>query len=397
MGNCYCLKNSPFQNKSVFDLEDNCNSKEVANPLNESYPEYETNAQKKGNSSLRDISKTKISQNENIKYTSDNNYNNKGIESYVDKKKPATEYLGFTKDEQANKKIAGDKLEDTSDKMNNLDTITSLYNGTQQHSSDKNKVIASKDNEKNNNKSCNKSAIGEVNENMNGNNSIDTNSNNNKNINSEMILKTASMKRNPSLSKRLTEILKLKDISKNLKDKGNSINILLLGDKCVGKTSIVYQYISNKFDQYYIQTIIKEEFTKIIPVNGKKYNINFTVTSGVREYQEDYTNLYKVSDFFVVCYDITSSASFDKAKEIITKEIIPYVFLYNDGYANVILVGNKCDLKERAVDHQKVKEYCDKYSIDLYETSAKLKTNIAKIFNKIVCVYDEAIYGNVKE
>jgi GTPase SAR1 family protein len=102
--------------------------------------------------------------------------------------------------------------------------------------------------------------------------------------------------------------------------------VVLLGDKFVGKTSIIYQLISNKFDQYYIQTMIQEEFTKVIVVNYKKFNINFTVTSGVREYQVNYTSLYKITDFFVVCYDVTNSASFEKAKELITNEIIPYVF-----------------------------------------------------------------------
>jgi GTPase SAR1 family protein len=67
------------------------------------------------------------------------------------------------------------------------------------------------------------------------------------------------------------------------------------------------------------------------------------------------------------------------------------VFLYNERFANIILLGNKCDLKDKAVDQQKIKEYCKKYKIDYYETSAKMKTNITKVFNKIAEIYDEAV------
>lgn len=197
---------------------------------------------------------------------------------------------------------------------------------------------------------------------------------------------------NPTIVTKLTDAMRLKDISNSINgDKRKYINVILLGDKCVGKTSIVYQFISNKFDQYYIQTIMKEEFSKVIDVNGKKFNINFIVTAGVPEYQEDYTNWYKVSDFFLVCYEISNVASFEKAKEIISNKILPYVFLHNDRFANIVLLGNKCDLRDKAVDHIKVNEYCKKYNIYYIETSAKTKTNIAKIFNKIAEVYDEAI------
>ncbi len=286
-----------------------------------------------------------------------------------------------------------EKFEDTLEKVNNYDTISSIIDVNQQQKQQLNGMnkINPQEADKTNNSSSNKMGYQNTEKNS-------TNMNGNYKVNNDNILNNSSEivinNHRPSLkSLRLTENLKLKDITKNLKDKGNSINVVLLGDKCVGKTSIIYEFISNKFDQYYIQTIIKEEFTKVIPVNGKKYNINFTVTSGVREYQEDYTSLYKISDFFVVCYDVTNIASFEKAMEIIMNEILPYVFLYNKSYSNIILVGNKCDIKERTVDQLKVKEFCEKHFIDFYETSAKLKTNISKIFRRIVDVYDEAICG----
>ncbi len=353
MGTCNCFKISNQQRS----LRDNDFFVEEANQSQSIYlNKSETYESNKINNNKESSSKDYIQKfsPRGVNNPTQNNIK-KGISNNVKKDSEFSETASNEKlSKHLNeKKISSGKLEDTTDK-DNFETFTRLQKITMMNQLQ----------EKNNNYN-----IKEI----------------------EVPLKNNSLVKNQTLNKRLTEILKLKDLSKKLRDKNNSINIVLLGDKCVGKTSIVYQFISNKFDQYYIQTIIKEEFTKGISVNGKKYNLNFTVTSGVREYQEDYTNLYKISDFFVVCYDITNYASFEKAKEIITEQIISYAFLYNERYANIVLLGNKSDLKERTVDQTKVNDFCQKYKIDFYETSAKLKTNIVKVFNRIVDVFDEAI------
>jgi len=193
----------------------------------------------------------------------------------------------------------------------------------------------------------------------------------------------------PILTK-LTNIVNSKKLRKIEKNK-STINIVLLGERCVGKTSIIFQYTSNKFDQYYITTIYKEDFTKTISLANKKYNLYFTVTSGDPQYQGDYTNIYKTCDFFVLVFDISMTQSFEKIKEILKNDIIQYVDLYKENYSNVIVVGNKCDLKSRKVSFEEASEYCKRYCIDYFEVSAKNNLNLGKVFNKITEVYDESI------
>ncbi len=190
---------------------------------------------------------------------------------------------------------------------------------------------------------------------------------------------------------KLKDMLKFRKINKEISRNKNTINIIFLGDKCTGKTSIVYQYMSNKFDQYYIQTIAREEFSKNIKFEGKTYKINLIVTSGVPQYQEDYSKLYETSDFFVVCFDQTLPKTFDKAKEIIKTEIVQYLFLMQENFANVILIANKADSKEKKVSMVEINKFCEKYKIQLFETSAKSKLNIQNAFNKIIEVYDKII------
>jgi small GTP-binding protein len=209
---------------------------------------------------------------------------------------------------------------------------------------------------------------------------INTDNNNNNNINL-----------NP-LNRNLTDILALKKIRKERTGQKSIINIVFLGDKCVGKTSLVFQYTTSKFDQYYIQTIAQEEFSKNVKIEGKNYSLNIIVTSGVPQYQEDYSQLYSEADFLVVCFDLTQLKSFEKAKEIIKNEVKSYIFLMQDNFANVVLIGNKSDLiRERKVIGNDISQFCKKYKIQFFETSAKTKVNVQGIFNKMIEVYDQVI------
>ncbi len=202
--------------------------------------------------------------------------------------------------------------------------------------------------------------------------------------------KKDSKRINIKINKKLTELIKLKDNSKINKDK-KTINIVLLGDRCVGKTSIIFQYTSNKFDQYYITTIFKEDFRKPISVGNRNYTLYFTVTSGDPQYQGDYSNIYKTCDFFILVFDVSIPQSYEKIKEILNKEILQYVKLFNDNYPNVIVVANKCDLKNRKISTEEANQFCNKYSFDYHEVSAKNNINIGKIFSNIAETYDEVI------
>lgn len=214
--------------------------------------------------------------------------------------------------------------------------------------------------------------------------------NNFKEENLETCEKKDSKRTGTKIVPRLTELIKIKDISKINKDK-KTINVVLLGDRCVGKTSIIFQYTSNKFDQYYITTIFKEDFRKPISVGNKNYSLYFTVTSGDPQYQGDYTNIFKTCDFFILVFDVSLPQSYEKIKEILNKEILQYVKLFKDNYANVLVVANKCDLKNRKISSEEANEFCNKYCFDYHEVSAKNNLNIGKIFSNIAEVYDDVI------
>ncbi len=217
-------------------------------------------------------------------------------------------------------------------------------------------------------------------------NNINYKHNSNNNVNHES---------NKLLNLSLSEILISNKLAKDTLRPKNSINIVFLGDKCTGKTCLAIQYTASKFDHYYIQTIAREEYSKSIKSGGKDYSLNLVVTSGVPQYQEDYTQFYSEADFFIICFDLTQPESFEKAKKIIHDEIKTYATLMKENFANMVLLGNKADLSlERKVSNANVSEFCVKYKIQFYEVSAKTKHNVQTVFKKIVEVFEEIIYCN---
>ena len=135
---------------------------------------------------------------------------------------------------------------------------------------------------------------------------------------------------------------KILEKKKNKKE----INLIILGDKNIGKSCFVIKFVENIFEKLYIPTINLEIKKKVVSYNTHQYQLNFIVTSG-NDYKEDYENYYNEADFFLVFYDITNEKSFEILKKLIQNKINKFYFEYINGTPNILLVGNKIDIREK--------------------------------------------------
>ncbi len=220
---------------------------------------------------------------------------------------------------------------------------------------------------------------------------IDKNINNdNSPVNAEKQTNNNSHLSNNTMSKKNSQNLK-KEIVKKKKNK-NEINIVFLGDTNTGKSCFVIKFVENIFEKIYIPTLGSEIKKKIVSYNTHKYQLNFIVTSG-NDYKDDYTDFYNNADFFLVFYDITIQKSFDNVKEIIQKEILPYLYIYKDGVSNIILIGNKIDIEnERKVKIEDVENYCKENKFIFFEISIKTNKNINQMMNTLLKSFDQISY-----
>ncbi len=179
------------------------------------------------------------------------------------------------------------------------------------------------------------------------------------------------------------------DRSPSKVEQRNYINIVLCGEPGVGKSSFVIMYCQGKYETFYVPTIQIERATKKIKYNDKQYDLNFTVTSGNKEFQEDYSDTYKNVDFFLMFYDITSRKTYEKIKTNI-QDNLQYYFRYKDKSVNLILVGNKCEEnKKREVTTDEALKFCAKNNISFFEINVKSSLNIMKVIHKILETFDD--------
>ena len=166
------------------------------------------------------------------------------------------------------------------------------------------------------------------------------------------------------------------------------INIVLIGEKQSGKSSFVIKLAENRFENLYIPTVFIETISKVMTYNNKRYVLNFDVTPGEQEYQQDYSTLYAKSNFIFLFYDVTNLGSFLRAKKFIKKELKNKVIMYSHNFSNIFIIGNKIDSTPFIESSTQIRSYCEKHQLEFFEISVKTNAGIGYMMNKLLAIFD---------
>ncbi|XP_014908067.1 ras-related protein Rab-3B isoform X2 [Poecilia latipinna] len=103
-------------------------------------------------------------------------------------------------------------------------------------------------------------------------------------------------------------------------------------------------------------------------------------TAGQERYRTITTAYYRGAMGFILMYDITNEESFNAVQDWATQ-----IKTYSWDNAQVIMVGNKCDMDvERVVPPEKGKHLADQLGFEYYEASAKENINVRQVFERLV-------------
>ena len=171
-------------------------------------------------------------------------------------------------------------------------------------------------------------------------------------------------------------------------DMMNKIKIIVVGNSCTGKTSLLERYVNNTFTTKE-STIGGAYKKKRIVHNGIDIVLNLWDTAGQEKYRSIVRIYYRGTMGCLLVFDITNRQSFDDAKKWITE-----IRNHTGESTGVVLVGNKADLDEmRKVSVEEATKYAESENIIYYETSAKTNDGVNGVFEYIV----SSIYNRIEQ
>ncbi|KAF8672809.1 hypothetical protein AX14_005513 [Amanita brunnescens Koide BX004] len=156
--------------------------------------------------------------------------------------------------------------------------------------------------------------------------------------------------------------------------------LVLLGESAVGKSSLVLRFVKDQFDDYRESTIGAAFLTQTVTLEDQT-TVKFEIwdTAGQERYKSLAPMYYRNANCAVVVYDITQTASLEKARTWIRelqKQADPSIV--------IALCGNKLDLAaRRQVTQEEAKKYAEEEGLMWMETSAKTGEGVAEVFTAI--------------
>ncbi|XP_032125826.1 ras-related protein Rab-24 isoform X1 [Sapajus apella] len=161
------------------------------------------------------------------------------------------------------------------------------------------------------------------------------------------------------------------------------VKVVMLGKEYVGKTSLVERYVHDRFLVGPYQNTIGAAFVaKVMSVGDRTVTLGIWDTAGSERYEAMSRIYYRGAKAAIVCYDLTDSSSFERAKFWV-KELRSL----EEG-CQIYLCGTKSDLLEedrrrRRVDFHDVQDYADNIKAQLFETSSKTGQSVDELFQKV--------------
>ncbi|KAI9906715.1 hypothetical protein PsorP6_004500 [Peronosclerospora sorghi] len=155
----------------------------------------------------------------------------------------------------------------------------------------------------------------------------------------------------------------------------------------VGKTSLMNQYVNEKFCSQYKATIGADFLTKEIMVDDKLVTMQIWDTAGQERFQSLGVAFYRGADACVLVYDITNSKSFEKL-DTWRDEFLAQAGPRDPEAFPFLVLGNKVDKQsERKVSEKMARDWCRSKNthqpIQHFETSAKEATSVEEAFQTI--------------
>jgi small GTP-binding protein len=159
------------------------------------------------------------------------------------------------------------------------------------------------------------------------------------------------------------------------------IKAVFIGDSGVGKSSLYSRLESNTYDEEHLPTV-GGSFAKIfIPArSGGSYEVGLWDTAGQERYRDIIPMYFERADFILAVYAVDDRSTFEHLSDWIARARDR-----TDETAKVIVIGNKCDMRQdRKIEADELMEYVTSSgALFGLETSAKASIGLDLLLQTI--------------
>jgi len=162
------------------------------------------------------------------------------------------------------------------------------------------------------------------------------------------------------------------------------LKVVLLGDSGVGKSSIMNQYVHEKFTADYKATIGADFLTKHLLVDERAVTLQIWDTAGQERFQSLGVAFYRGADCCALVFDVNQDKTFESINTW-KEEFLIKAAVDNAESFPFIVLGNKIDLEgKREVSKKKALKYCeDNGALEFFEVSAKQGVGVSEAFTSL--------------
>lgn len=169
-------------------------------------------------------------------------------------------------------------------------------------------------------------------------------------------------------------------ITRSDKSTATPYKIIIIGDSCTGKSSLLLKLVDDTFIDKHKVTIGVDFKAKYVLAGNIIVKLKIWDTAGQERFRSIIRTYYNGTNGIVLVFDLTNKESFDNLHEWINE-----IYETHINTSKIILIGNKCDLVEkREVEQKDIDEFIQYYNsnnpnnldIKYFECSSKLGTNV---------------------
>ena len=175
-------------------------------------------------------------------------------------------------------------------------------------------------------------------------------------------------------------------ISNKLSTFSGIINIILLGNSTVGKTSFIRRFFTNSFYENTIITLGIDVEKTLIKFPNKYYKLEVWDTAGQEKFRTIPKKYYSKGDGFFILFDLCNQESFIEVNKWIEDIRETLGDNENNEYKNIpiYLLGNKIDKIKRVVKRSDAEQFAEKNKVKYVEISCKLGFNIYEVMINMI-------------